>query len=236
MPSDPHDGRDIKLIEDCAQAHGALYKGHPVGSGDVAALVFCQDKIMTTGGEGGMVTCNDEHWKRMWSIKDHGKDYDAVHAPVERPGFRWLHDRFGTNWRLTEMQSAIGMIQLGRMADWTALRQRNAIILLAALALMGEKMAQQDCRPRDARDATAVAQTADVITAGIGSMFLYAGRALRMAGRETASYRSYRISVCPACRGHALKSILKGLLRKTTVTQSRDLKRHAGLAKPASPF
>ena len=130
------DGRDIKLIEDCAQAHGALYKGRPVGGlGDVAAWSFCQDKIMTTGGEGGMVTCNDEAlWKRMWSIKDHGKDYDAVHAPVERPGFRWLHDRFGTNWRLTEMQSAIGMIQLRRMADWTALRQRNATILLAALA------------------------------------------------------------------------------------------------------
>ena len=125
------EGRDIKLIEDCAQAHGALYKGRPVGGlGDAAAWSFCQDKIITTGGEGGMVTCDDEAlWKRMWSIKDHGKDYDAVHAPVKRPEFRWLHDRFGTNWRLTEMQSAIGLIQLGRMKEWSGVRQRNAGIL-----------------------------------------------------------------------------------------------------------
>ncbi|MGC6453037.1 MAG: DegT/DnrJ/EryC1/StrS family aminotransferase [Candidatus Puniceispirillaceae bacterium] len=129
------ESRDIKLIEDCAQAHGALYKGRPVGGlGDVAAWSFCQDKIMTTGGEGGMVTCNDEVlWKHMWSIKDHGKDFDAVHAPAERPGFRWLHDRFGTNWRLTEMQSAIGLIQLQRMSEWSAERQRNAQILSARL-------------------------------------------------------------------------------------------------------
>lgn len=136
------DGRDIKLIEDCAQAHGALYKGQPVGGlGDVAAWSFCQDKIMTTGGEGGIVTCNEETlWKRMWSIKDHGKDYDIVHAPTKHPGFRWLHEGFGTNWRLTEMQSAIGMIQLGRMEEWSDARQRNAGILHSRLRdLTGEK-------------------------------------------------------------------------------------------------
>ena len=127
--------RNIKLIEDCAQAHGALYKGRPVGGlGDVAAWSFCQDKIMTTGGEGGMVTCNDSSlWKRMWSFRDHGKSYDAVHAPAERPGFRWLHHSFGTNWRLTEMQSAIGLIQLGRMDDWSAARHRNTMILRSHL-------------------------------------------------------------------------------------------------------
>ena len=129
------EGRDIRLIEDCAQAHGTLYKGRPVGGlGDAAAWSFCQDKIMTTGGEGGMVTCNDEAlWKRMWSIKDHGKGYDIVHTPTERPGFRWLHEGFGTNWRLTEMQSAIGMIQLRRMAAWSDARQRNAGILQSHL-------------------------------------------------------------------------------------------------------
>ena len=130
------EGRDIKLIEDCAQAHGALYKGRPVGGlGDAAAWSFCQDKIMTTGGEGGMVSCNDMAlWKRMWSLKDHGKSYDAVITPPEQPGFRWLHEGFGSNWRLTEMQAAIGLIQLRRMADWTALRTRNAGILQAAIS------------------------------------------------------------------------------------------------------
>ena len=190
------EGRDIKLIEDCAQAHGALYKGHPVGGlGDVAAWSFCQDKIMTTGGEGGMVTCNDEAlWKRMWSIKDHGKDYDAVHAPVERPGFRWLHDRFGTNWRLTEMQSAIGMIQLRRMADWTALRQRNATILIAALApFAGEdgpaRLPAPQCAGCDGNC------TDSGCHHGWYRFYVFVRRSglADGFGRETASYRSYRI-------------------------------------------
>jgi len=128
--------RDIKLIEDCAQAHGAICDGRPVGGlGDVAAWSFCQDKIMTTGGEGGMVTCNDEDmWKRMWAYKDHGKSWDAVYNRQHAPGFRWLHESFGTNWRLTEMQSAIGRIQLRRMPDWTAQRNKNANDLLEALS------------------------------------------------------------------------------------------------------
>jgi len=127
---------DIKLIEDCAQAHGALYKGKPVGGiGDVGAWSFCQDKIMTTGGEGGMVTCNDpDLWKKMWAFKDHGKSYDAVYNRQHPPGFRWLHESIGTNWRLTEMQSAIGRIQLQHMPDWTAKRTANAQILIGALA------------------------------------------------------------------------------------------------------
>lgn len=128
--------RDIKLIEDCAQAHGALYKGRPVGGiGDVGAWSFCQDKIMTTGGEGGMVTCNDpDLWKKMWAFKDHGKSYDAVYNRQHPPGFRWLHESIGTNWRLTEMQSAIGRIQLQRMTDWTAARAANAQTLADALS------------------------------------------------------------------------------------------------------
>ena len=119
---------DLKVIEDCAQAHGARYKGRPVGSiGHVGAWSFCQDKIMTTGGEGGMVTTNDESlWRAMWSFKDHGKSYEAVYERQHPPGFRWLHESFGTNWRMLEMQAAIGRIQLKRMTDWTAARARNA--------------------------------------------------------------------------------------------------------------
>ncbi|MFS1984186.1 DegT/DnrJ/EryC1/StrS family aminotransferase [Vibrio breoganii] len=115
------------VIEDCAQAHGAKYKGKSVGTiGHIGAWSFCQDKIMTTGGEGGMVTTNDKAlWSKMWSYKDHGKSFDAIYNREHPPGFRWLHESFGTNWRMTEMQAAIGRIQLTRMADWTEKRQAN---------------------------------------------------------------------------------------------------------------
>jgi dTDP-4-amino-4,6-dideoxygalactose transaminase len=128
--------RGLKVIEDCAQAHGARYKGRPVGSiGHVGAWSFCQDKIMTTGGEGGMVTTNDEAlWRAMWSFKDHGKSYEAVYECHHPPGFRWLHESFGTNWRMLEMQAVLGRIQLRRMKDWTSERQANAAKLAAALA------------------------------------------------------------------------------------------------------
>lgn len=118
----------LKVIEDCAQAHGAKYKGKSVGSfGDVAAWSFCQDKIMTTGGEGGMLTTNSEDiWRKAWAFKDHGKSYAAVYEKSHPPGYRWLHESFGTNWRLTEMQSAIGRIQLTRMPTWSAKRRENA--------------------------------------------------------------------------------------------------------------
>ena len=118
----------LYVIEDCAQAHGARYKGRSVGSiGHVGCWSFCQDKIMTTGGEGGMVTTNDEAlWRKMWAYKDHGKSWEAVYERDHPPGFRWLHESFGTNWRLTEMQSAIGRIQLARMPEWKAARQANA--------------------------------------------------------------------------------------------------------------
>ncbi|WP_101047676.1 DegT/DnrJ/EryC1/StrS family aminotransferase [Macromonas nakdongensis] len=125
----------LKVIEDCAQAHGARYKDRSVGSmGHVGAWSFCQDKIMTTGGEGGMVTTNDDAlWRAMWSFKDHGKSYEAVYERQHPPGFRWLHESFGTNWRMLEMQAAIGRIQLRRMTEWTARRQAHAAALVAAL-------------------------------------------------------------------------------------------------------
>ena len=128
------DSHGFKVIEDCAQAHGAKYKGRAVGAiGHVGAWSFCQDKIMSTGGEGGMVTTNDEAlWRAMWSYKDHGKSYEAVYERQHVPGFRWLHESFGTNWRMIEMQAAIGRIQLRRMADWTTRRTANAEAIWAA--------------------------------------------------------------------------------------------------------
>lgn len=118
---------DLKVIEDCAQAHGTRYRGRSVGSiGHVGAWSFCQDKIMTTGGEGGMVTTDDpDLWSSMWSYKDHGKSWQAVYERSHPPGPRLVHDTFGTNWRMIEMQAVIGLIQLERMADWT--RRRTEI-------------------------------------------------------------------------------------------------------------
>ncbi|MFM2606128.1 DegT/DnrJ/EryC1/StrS aminotransferase family protein [Vibrio chagasii] len=125
----------FKIIEDCAQAHGAKYKGRSVGTiGHMGAWSFCQDKIMTTGGEGGMVTTNDKDlWSFMWSYKDHGKSFDAIYNREHPPGFRWLHESFGTNWRMTEMQAVIGRIQIQRMAEWTKKRQANAAVIEAAM-------------------------------------------------------------------------------------------------------
>ncbi|MBD9458517.1 DegT/DnrJ/EryC1/StrS aminotransferase family protein [Pseudomonas sp. PDM05] len=119
---------DLKVIEDCAQAHGAYYKGRPVGSiGHIGAWSFCQDKIMSTGGEGGMVTTNDRDlWAKMWSYKDHGKSWEAVYERSHAPGFRWVHESFGTNWRMLEVQAVIGRIQLRRMEAWHAQRAQNA--------------------------------------------------------------------------------------------------------------
>ena len=119
---------DLKVIEDCAQAHGAYYKGRPVGSiGHIAAWSFCQDKIMTTGGEGGMVTTNDRQlWADMWAYKDHGKSWEAVYEREHAPGFRWVHESFGTNWRMLEVQAVIGRIQVRRMQEWHTARLQNA--------------------------------------------------------------------------------------------------------------
>ncbi|MCC6658296.1 MAG: DegT/DnrJ/EryC1/StrS aminotransferase family protein [Rhodocyclaceae bacterium] len=128
--------RGIKVIEDCAQAHGATYKGRPAGGlGDCAAFSFCQDKIMTTGGEGGMLVTNDAGlWEKAWAYKDHGKSYDAVFNRAHPPGFRWLHESFGSNYRMTEMQAAIGRRQLDKLPQWLAERRRNAAQLDAGFA------------------------------------------------------------------------------------------------------
>lgn len=118
----------LYVIEDCAQSHGAKIDNQYAGSfGHMAAFSFCQDKIMTTGGEGGMLVTNDEQlWKKAWAYKDHGKDFDAVYHKQHPPGFRWLHDSFGTNWRMTEMQAAIGRIQLKKLSEWVETRNQFA--------------------------------------------------------------------------------------------------------------
>ncbi len=127
---------NLYVIEDCAQAHGALYKGQAVGTiGHIGAWSFCQDKIISTGGEGGMATTgNRALWSRMWSFKDHGKSWDAIYQREHKPGFRWLHESFGTNWRMMETQAAIGRIQLRRMAQWHATRLALAQRIWAAAA------------------------------------------------------------------------------------------------------
>jgi dTDP-4-amino-4,6-dideoxygalactose transaminase len=119
---------NLWVIEDCAQAHGARYKGRSVGSiGHAGAWSFCQDKILTTGGEGGMLTLNDDElWSKAWSFKDHGKSYDAVYNRQHPPGFRWLHEDFGTNWRMLEVQSAIGRVILRKLDGWVEQRRANA--------------------------------------------------------------------------------------------------------------
>lgn len=161
----------FKVIEDCAQAHGARYKNNSVGSiGHAGAWSFCQDKIMSTGGEGGMVTTNNEAlWRSMWAYKDHGKSYEAVYERQHLPGFRWLHESFGTNWRMLEMQAAIGRIQLRRLAQWTAGRTSNAEAIWDA------------CRPYSA---------VRVPTFGCGNLTCDAGCAVRN-GCTHAHYKCY---------------------------------------------
>lgn len=127
---------DLFVIEDCAQAHGARYRGQPVGRfGHCAAFSFCQDKIMTTGGEGGLLATNDDAvWDRAWSFKDHGKSRAAVHSGNSSEGFAWVHESFGTNMRMTEMQAAIGRLQLRKLPGWVESRRRHAELLDEGLA------------------------------------------------------------------------------------------------------
>lgn len=118
----------LTVIEDCAQAVGTRYMGQSVGTfGAIGAWSFCQDKIITTGGEGGMITTADSTlWNRIWSAKDHGKSWEAVHSRAHPPGYRWLHESFGWNGRMLEMQAVIGRIQLKYLAGWHARRAAYA--------------------------------------------------------------------------------------------------------------
>ncbi|MDO9556283.1 MAG: DegT/DnrJ/EryC1/StrS family aminotransferase [Coriobacteriia bacterium] len=130
--------RGLFVIEDCAQAHGARWNGKPVGTiGHVGAFSFCQDKIMTTAGEGGMlVTSDEERWRRAWEYKDHGRSMDAMERAKAEGGheFKWVCESFGTNWRMTEVQAAIGRVQLTKLDEWIAIRRRNAAVLDSELS------------------------------------------------------------------------------------------------------
>lgn len=121
----------IYLIEDCAQAHGAQYNGKPVGSfGDIACFSFCQDKIITTAGEGGLlVTNNKKLWAAAWSFKDHGRDFDTVFYKKHPFGFKWHIKSFGTNYRMTEIQAAVGRVMLKKLDAWVRLRRGLAAVL-----------------------------------------------------------------------------------------------------------
>jgi dTDP-4-amino-4,6-dideoxygalactose transaminase len=121
----------IAVIEDCAQAHGARYYGRPIGSfGEMAAFSFCQDKNMSTGGEGGMLLTDDHKlWEVGWSFKDHGKSYEAVYEREHAQGYKFLHESFGTNWRLTEAQSAMGRVLLRKLPNMVEKRRQNAAYL-----------------------------------------------------------------------------------------------------------
>lgn len=127
---------DLWIVEDCAQAHGATIHGRHVGTfGDFGSFSFCQDKIISTGGEGGMLITNSSAlWKNAWSRKDHGKDYELVYHGDHPPGFRWLHASPGTNLRMSGMAAAIGRIQVERLPEWHNLRTRNAAVLASMLA------------------------------------------------------------------------------------------------------
>lgn len=131
--------RGLKVIEDCAQAHGAKYKGRPVGSmGDINAFSFCQDKIITTAGEGGLVVTNDDAlWEKAWAYKDHGKDFHAVDRQRHASGYHWVHENFGTNWRLTEVQAAIGRVALRRLDSSVERRRSNAALWNAGMRDIG---------------------------------------------------------------------------------------------------
>ena len=122
---------DLKVIEDCSQAHGAYINNKHVGSfGDVGTWSFCQDKIMTTGGEGGMITTNNKSiYRFISSFKDHGKNLKKKSNMSTNGVFRWIHDEFGTNLRMTEMQSALGRAQLKKLKEWNKIRRRNANIM-----------------------------------------------------------------------------------------------------------
>ncbi len=134
----PRTNNDLKLIEDCAQAHGAKYDDKYVGSfGDVAIFSFCQDKIMSTGGEGGMlVTNNESTWRKAWMYKDHGKHYESMmqRSATDKSKFKWVHNSFGSNLRMTEMQAAIGLLQLNKLDVWLEQRRKNANMLTKCFA------------------------------------------------------------------------------------------------------
>ena len=127
--------RNLFLIEDCAQAQGATYRGRPVGSfGHAGAFSFCNDKIISSLGEGGMLTTNSsELWAQASAFRDHGTKADAPAQPANGNGFRWIHESLGTNWRMSEAHAAVGRVQLKKASSWLGRRRELASVLRSRL-------------------------------------------------------------------------------------------------------
>ena len=119
---------NVKLIEDCSQSHGAMFDKQYVGTfSDLSVWSFCNDKIMSTCGEGGMISAKDsEIFKKLWSYRDYGKDKELVDNLPQDSSFKWLHSNFGSNLRMTELQSAVGKLHLSKLENWIKIRTKNA--------------------------------------------------------------------------------------------------------------
>ncbi len=131
---------NLYVIEDNAEAFGGSYKGKKTGTlGDIAGCSFCQNKTFTTGGEGGMVTTDHEDlaWEAR-SFRDHGYDVkERLNLLALEQKLPYIHNRVGWNYRMTEMQSAIGLAELARMDTWNMpARRRNGRILLETLGAL----------------------------------------------------------------------------------------------------
>ncbi len=227
--------RGIKVIEDCAQAHGATIDGRSVGDfGDAAAFSFCQDKIISTGGEGGYISIRDEAAAaRAWSFKDHGKNRAKMAAPATNPGvFKWVHDSVGTNWRLTGPQAAIGIAQLAKLDAWTEARTRNAAIWAAALeGVSGISVPMPDARLRhafykfyfylEAAEADAARLRAQILQqAAAEGIRLFSGSCSEMYREE--AFAALPAPDCPVARrmsGNALMVEVHPTLRTDLVEQ-----------------
>ena len=127
---------NLDLIEDCSQAHGAKFEDKFVGTfSDISTWSFCNDKIISTGGEGGMISSrNSEYFQKIWSYRDHGKDKNLVENKSYFSSYNWLHNNLGSNIRMTEMQSAIGRLQLSKLENWIEKRKNNAQIFISYLS------------------------------------------------------------------------------------------------------
>ncbi len=125
---------NLTVIEDNAEAFGGYYKGKKTGTlGDIAGCSFCQNKTFTTGGEGGMITTDNEDF--AWiarSFRDHGYDVKQRLSLLElEQKLPYIHNMVGWNYRMTEMQSAIGIAELDRIDTWNMPnRERNARIII----------------------------------------------------------------------------------------------------------
>ena len=143
---------NLFVIEDNAEAFGGVYKGRKTGTiGHIAACSFCQNKVFTTGGEGGMVTTNDEElaWQAR-SFRDHGYDVKPRLSLLElEQKLPYIHNMVGWNYRMTEMQSAIGLAELERIDTWNLpRRRRNAHIIIDAV----KNLPQVICTPIDTEE------------------------------------------------------------------------------------